>query len=41
MSAAMINSFFRRAACALVIGLVSLQGQAQDDNFTPFVISGD
>ena len=41
MTAAMINSFFRRAACALVIGLVSLPGQAQDDNFTPFVISGD
>lgn len=40
MSAVMINSLFWPAACAIVPGLVSIQGSAQDDNFTPFVISG-
>ncbi|MBS0335875.1 MAG: class I SAM-dependent methyltransferase [Proteobacteria bacterium] len=37
----MINSLFRRAACAILLGLVSTHASAQDDNFTPFVISGE
>jgi hypothetical protein len=41
MSAAMIDFPFRRAACAVLLVLFSAPLRAQDENFTPFVISGE
>ncbi len=41
MAPAMLSSFLRRAIGAALIALPAAPVAAQDDNFTPFVISGD
>jgi len=41
MAPLMIDSFFRRACLAAVLAFATVPAHAQDDNFTPFVISGD
>jgi protein-L-isoaspartate O-methyltransferase len=41
MAPAMIDSFFRHAVLAAAFALGAVPAFAQDDNFTPFVISGD
>jgi SAM-dependent methyltransferase len=41
MASVMIDSFFRRACLAAVLAFAAFTASAQDDNFTPFVISGE